>query len=873
MKRGLEYNRRSVRWERNAILFCLVLIFVGGAVLPQRPLSAAIPPAALSRGGMKLKFKNSPMDLVLQDYSEKTGRTLLQAPNLPKANITLEGQTDLTLDEYLLAIDTVLAMNNITLLRVGDKFLKVVPIGSARQEEMGIRSEETAPKDAAALVSQMIQLQYITINEAKQAIDALKHPYAQVHLFERINSILLTDTAANVNRIMEIIKYIDQPAEAKEEPNIIEIHYASAADIKRKLEEVIAEAQKDAEKTAVPKAKTSGAPGVERASTIPGVMRAAPSRVTPAAPAPAPSVDELIEQAERGILIGKVKIIADERTNILIIITRRENMGFFEKIIKVLDVMTAPDVMVKVIRLEYADAETLAASLNSLIGGKPAAAEKAKEGGKPVTKEEEGKSAALNDYVQQLQREVAATKEGKSKVGELSAANIKILADKRTNSLLIMATKADLAALQDMVKDMDIMLSQVLIEVVIFRITLASENDRGIDWVQRALISYQNGADGSKTPVVSWAGAFGGGNDRPNMKDPLTLTTVNSLSSVGNNLTYFFSFYGANLDTIIKLVANNTKGRIMASPQILTLDNKPATLSITSQRYFFQGQKYVSAANGSGTYVPDVALKELGTKLTCTPHINEKKYVVMEIVQTFQRPGATQTIADPVSGTTQWPTIDSSEFTASVAVRSGETIVLGGMIDTDKEATESKVPLLGDIPLVGNLFKYKTDADNRNETVVFITPHVLNSPAEVEKETARIRKSLGDGGGMWPKGWSDSKMADSFAKTKYWKEKHYVAVAGKSAGTVESAGKQTEVASPAKNVSGGKTAPAALSATNTSTKEAVPVAASAEATKDDGLQDLDPDLKRFIERQEKRWSKALKEVDESIDKENRGKTQ
>jgi general secretion pathway protein D len=893
MRRSADNTKITDGIGRRLVLSCLILALCLVYVPPVADVCAQQPPppprpAAPARpqpqasGNMKLNFKGCPMDVVMQDYGEKTGRTLLQAPNLPNVKITLEGQTALTLDEYLQAIDTVLGMNQIALLKVGDKFLKVVPIEQARREEMGIREETEAPKENGQLVSQLIQLQFIDMNEAKQAIDALKHPYAQVNLFERINSILLTDTAGNVNRILQIMKYIDQPVEAKEEPNIIEIHYASAADIKRKLEEVIAESQKEAEKTNVPKPRSSGAPGVVTTPTIPGVIRAGPGSAAKTSPVP----DELIALAERGIIAGKVKIVADDRTNILIIITRPENMGFFEKIIKVLDVETAPDVMVKIIRLEYADAESVATTLNSLIGGRSASVDKPKDAKTGSTMSgEEGKSAGLSDYVQQLQRDAAAQRDaagavkGKSKVGELAAANIKILADKRTNALLVMASRSDLGTLEEMIKSMDIMLSQVLIEVVIFKVTLSDDMQRGIDWVQRAFVSYEKGANGSKTPKVSWAGTFGGGTDRPNMKDPLSLTSLSSLSSVGNNLTYFLSFYDVNLDAIIKLLASDSRSKIMSSPQILTIDNKPATLNVTQQKYFYAGQKYVTTTSGAGTYVPDVQLKELGIKLTVTPHINEKKYVVMEIVQTFQRPGTPQTISDPVSGTTSWPTIDSSDFTASVAVRSGETIMLGGMVNTEKTSTESKIPLLGDIPIIGNLFKSRTDTDGRDETIVFITPHVLNTPEEIQRETTRLKIAV-DVDDMWPKGWSNSRMAD-IKKPDYAARRREKKQAAKEAAAKEKqaasqvSGANQEASGEKKSGSVAKQ-PAAPDGKDKATKEATTVTTNAAVTHTEANPDeakeqsasLDPELMQFIGRQEKRLDGTVKEINQEPSAEN-----
>jgi general secretion pathway protein D len=817
------------------------------------------------------------MDMLLQDYSEKTGRTLLQQPNIPKANITLEGQTQLTLDEYLQAMDSVLAMNGVALLKVGDKFLKVVLIATALQEEMEFRDESQGPPPIRPeLVSQMIQLQYITTAEAQLAIAPLKHSvYAQITLFDRINSILLTDTSANVNRIMQILKYIDQPTEAKEEPNIIEIHYANAADIKKKLDDVIADQQKDAAQSTVPRMRNAGSPGVVTTPTVPGVIRAAPATTrTQSQP------DEAITEAEKGIILGKVKIIADDRTNILIIITRHENMvGFFDKIIKVLDVPTAPDVTVKVIRLQYANAEKTAATLNTLIGGK--AADKSKDAAaKPGAPGEQGKSTSLNDYVQKLENPVtsATTANLKSKVGELSASNIKILADDRTNALLLMASKGDMAALEEMVKDMDIMLSQVMIEVVIFKVNLVNQNERGVDMIQRALVAYEQGANGTKNAKVAFAGVAGGGNNRSQMQDPMTLTSLNGLSSTSGNLTYYFTFFDLNLDAIIQLIESNNKTQILSSPQILTTDNEPSTINVTSQKYFFNGLKPVTAANGSTEYIDDVITKAVGTKLTVTPHINEKKFVVMKIEQTLDEEGAGQTVQG-AGGPAVWPTIDSSSITANVAVRSGETIVLGGLVGNTKTKNVSEVPLLGDIPIIGMLFKHTLDTFEKDETIVFITPYVLNTPEEMEVETARIRNSV-DVEGMWPKGWSRSKLADD--------TKHDYATKREERRLAEHAEKESKRADVERDAAfrtnaipmdahmekkqGGDEKTELTGKEQQSIEQTSAPVGSVKDTpaRNESIQsvsaeqvDTDPATEQFIERQEKRWDKEVKDVDQT----------
>ncbi len=710
-----------------------------------------------------LKFNQATLDIVLNDYSQKTERTLLMGPKVPKSMITLRSQGGLTLDEYLQAVEAVLAMNGIALVKVGDKFMKVVPIGEARQEAMQIGEQEfevildadgnpvtnltgklvqrvVGLDETDELVSQLITLKHIGVAEAKTAVEPLKHAYGLIHTFETMNSLLVTDSAANINRIMKILEYIDQPVEAREEPHVIAIKFSKASEIKGKLEELIADAQEE-QKKAVAVRKTSGSPGTVKA-TPPGVIRA---RTVPKATAEPEVTEEVMEQAERGIIRGKVKIVADDRTNILIIITRPENMKYFEKIVQVLDVETSPDVVVKVFRLEFADAKDVATMLNELIG---AAAKEETPAGAKAAVPEEG-STALRDVEKPS---AAVSADGKSKVGELSKDNIKILADERTNALIIMASKSDLATIEEIIKDMDMMLSQVLVEAVVLEVNLGDTFESGFDWLQRSIIAYNEDEFGTRSPIASFAGSGGGGDMAPS--DSLAFTKISEFpSDPMAGLTYYMTFFDLNLDMVLRLVSTDSRTKILQSPVILTTDNKDATIDVSTERYFYKGKKYVGGGDNT-FYEDDVETKKVGVSLTVTPRINAKKFVVMEITQQIDNVSGVQTINE-----TDWPIITSRKLEADIAVGSGDTIVLGGLVVNQTVNSESKVPLLGDIPLMGRLFKSQRDEDLRNEVIVFITPYVLNTPEEMEAD-ARRRADAASIEGMWKRGWSNSRLAE-----------------------------------------------------------------------------------------------------------------
>jgi len=712
-------------------------------------LSFAMRPGDLAEKPEALKYYNAPLDILLEDYSVKTGRTLLLAPNLPSPTFTLTSQGELEPDEYLQAIETLLAMHEIGLITVGERFIQVVPIRQARRTSLEIR-EDTAETlvhgRTGELVSQLIQLSHVTIAEATKAIDPLRHEFGTIHPFERTNALLVTDSAVNIQRMLQVLRIIDQPAETREDSNIIQIRYARATEIKAKLEELIRASQEDEQQRATaPRMRDTGAPGPETRTAPPGVIRARP-QPTRTDDQPDPRLEDLIALAERGIIRGRVHIVADDRTNQLIIITRPENMTFFNRVIEVLDIATTPDVIVEVIRLDFADAEQTATMLNNLIGA-TAREDDMRRGTEPA-EGEEPRAVALREF----ERRVAAVAESerRSKVGELSRDNITILSDQRTNSLIIMARRSDLETMREIIRDMDRMLAQVLIEAVIIEVSLDDTFETGVSWIQKSMVAYNENAAGRRTPIFSFAGGGGGGTvplDATGLTDPARLST--------SGLGYYFTLFDLNINAVLRASASDTRSRVVSTPVLLTTDNEEATLTSTERIYVFEGTTFVGTATDSRT--ARYRQEDVGLTLTVKPQINENHVVMMQIRQEFSEPGDTVgTDTDNLTG--QRISINRT-LEAKIAVRSGQTIVLGGQVRESASRRRDKVPLLGDIPVLGRLFSSNRRSSGRTETIVFITPYVLDSPEAAYDETVRRRDAL-DIGGMWQQGWSGSELAE-----------------------------------------------------------------------------------------------------------------
>ena len=321
-----------------------------------------------------------------------------------------------------------------------------------------------------------------------------------------------------------------------------------------------------------------------------------------------------------------------------------------------------------------------------------------------------------------------------------------------------MASGGDLIALLEIVKDMDMMLSQVLIESVVIEVKLGGTLDTGVTWIQDSLTAYNTDANGNKSPVASFAGRAGGS---------LTTKRSDAMETSGlskSGLGYFLTLYDLNLSAVIKAVSSDTRTKVISTPILLTTDNTEAKLTATEKVYVFEGTTYYNNNGGSaGSNSERYKQQDIGLELTVTPHINENKIVMMEILQKMSEPGDQTGDTENLAG----QTISRDRMIeASIAVRSGQTIVLGGQVREGNSRTRTKVPILGDIPLLGRLFNSDSRTKVRTETIVFITPYVMDSPDDVKNKAMDIKDALSIEG-MWKEGFSGSDMAEP-QKDHWW---------------------------------------------------------------------------------------------------------
>lgn len=733
-------------------------------------------PATLARSGLpdegpiEFDWMNADISQVLAKYSELTRRSAILQQGL-QGLVTFRSAGPLTIEEAIGALESVMMANGFAVVPMGEKFFKVVPSTTGTMEGVPISKEDNKVQEFDRLVAQIVRVKYLDAADVQRALTSgaavpgqqqaisgrvFMHPYGQIIAMPRSNALLLIDTALNVSRLKEIIEYMDTTSETKMETRVYVLENASAADVASILQQLISADQgTGTTRTAIP--------GQPMPPTIPG------------RPSSAVATDETV-------ILGKVLNSYDERTNAIILITQEVNFEFFEKIIKALDVKTNQDFKTRVFFLNYSDAEDMANMLAELIQGGGGASPVTRRttgqttsptarrtgtvgGGSRSTTGSAGRSGtgssssrtsgtrsssrsttAARSTFQSGQRTrgqfggttqpVPGVTPGVTPTGAAAAQmqlSIKIIPDIRNNALVISAPEADLEAFADVIKQLDVFPPQVAIDVVVAEVSLDDESTFGIDLLQRAVGGKKSRADGGG--LTSQSSSVQTNSPLANIIGSKMVGPQLIPAGLTGGLTYFASFFGGDLQGVIQALGSDSRFRVLQTPHIYTSNNQRARIFVGESRPFVTSvQQTVNSEQVRSNYENI----DIGVGLEVTPLINPDGIVTLSIFQTVDDV-KDQVIIDgnPV------PVLSRREADAvAVTVKDGQIVVLGGLNTRGKRSDVDKVPLLGDIPLMGNLFKRTTTRDLKIELVFFLRPKVIRTIEEAQRYTwARVEKN------------------------------------------------------------------------------------------------------------------------------------
>lgn len=392
-------------------------------------------------------------------------------------------------------------------------------------------------------------------------------------------------------------------------------------------------------------------------------------------------------------------IIAYPATNSLIVTDSVHNIKKIESLIKALDV-PAPEGKgkINVYYLKHANAEDIAKVLSSLVARIPAAP----PGAPPPA--------------------------GIPSAATILEGAVTITADKATNSLIIVASPIDYETIKEVVQKLDIRRRQVYVEAAIVEMSLAKQRELGFEF---------QAVNPIKPGEITAAGGTNFGNiGNAVVQGPAGLASMNGLAVGAVKGT--FTFKGVeylNVGALLRALQTDGDVNILSTPNILTTDNQKAEIMVGENIPFVTGQTQ-TAATGGGSILTSVERKDVGITLKLTPQITSDDNVKLDIYQEISSVTATAGLNPNIVG----PSTSKRSASTTVVIKDRETMVIGGLIRDNVTTTTSKVPLLGDIPLLGWLFKSKTTKVEKTNLMIFITPYIIKN----EEDAADITRKKSD---------------------------------------------------------------------------------------------------------------------------------
>jgi general secretion pathway protein D len=625
---------------------------------------------------VSLDFDDVELADVIDTIARMTNRNFIYDDRV-RGRVTIVSPTPIPLDQAYAVFESVLQVKGFTTVETPGGALKVIPLRDAKETNVETVMSSRQPANRDRFVTRLIPLRYIEADSIVTTLKPLVSKDASMAAYADTNTVILTESASNIRRIIAILEAIDIDT-YQDDIAIIQVEYADASVLAAQLAEIYG-------------AQVGAGGGPAKAP--------ARSRRRAAAPNAGAS-----SSGAGSNPLSRVRLITDERTNSLITIAPTSQLDEVRQLIRKLDVPVTGGGQIHVYYLQHADAEELAQTLAALIGGAPAPGGGAPGGGQ----------------AQALRTAVTALAEG-----------IRVTADPATNALVIQARKEGYDALIGVIEMLDVERPQVLVEALIMEADVSDGSELGFDGIYRFMAGDLALQIGTVTDAAA-RGAVAGATGIDTAKIPGSFFgTVEA----GN------SNDGSSIKGIIRATANDSGINIISAPHILTQDNEEAEIRIGDNIPIITSRVQSAAGittDGLSTSV-NVERQDIGVTLRVTPQITEGESLRLEIFQEITDVNQTLAVGDPNEVGVP---LTSRRIENTVVVKDGDTVVIGGLISDRYLDSESKVPFLGDIPVLGWAFKSAIRELKKVNLLVFLTPHIVRSPTEMEYESIRKREEF-----------------------------------------------------------------------------------------------------------------------------------
>ncbi|MCI0749482.1 MAG: type II secretion system secretin GspD [Nevskiales bacterium] len=579
-----------------------------------------------------LNLKDADILTLITAVSEITGKNFIVDERV-KGKVTVVSSRPMSSEAVYETFLAVLQIKGLAAVPAGDT-IKIVQESNVRQEG-GAALSSGAGRPDDDVVTYVYQIENVSAAQLVPILRPLVPQWGHLAAYGPSNMLIISDRAANVVRLEKLIQQIDRSGDREIE--LVRLVHAGATDVVRILTTLV-QSDKGPEAAAKP-----------------------------------------------------ATIIADERSNSVLIGGDKSERQKLLDIVSQLDVPLSEDGATQVVYLRYASAENLAPILEGYVqkpGGTPAAT----PGAAP------GDGAA------------------------------RILADKDTNALVITASPKAMRALKAVIAQLDIKRSQVLVEAVIAEVSAAKSSQLGVDWaifndnriVSGSILDSATLALAAATTDAEAALALGA-NGAPGL-----VLGGGSDNSPG----------GTSFAILLKALQGDGDTNVLSTPSVVATDNEESKISVGQEVPFLTGSFTSTGTSTSGTVNPfqTVERKDVGLTLGLTPQISEGNNIKLKLSLEVSNLSSSTTALDLIT--------NKRTLTTTVTVESGQILVLGGLIDDQVTDTQNAVPFLSSIPFLGSLFKFRSVTKDKRNLMVFIRPAILREAAEVDYYTRRKYESL-----------------------------------------------------------------------------------------------------------------------------------
>lgn len=596
---------------------------------------AAMAQAPVAQGDgdeLVLNLRDADINGLIEIVSQETGINFIVDPRVRGQVNVVSGQA-IKRDELYDLFLGVLKSYGFAAVAGAEGTVRIVPEVQAKENEVGTLERSSRGDE---FITHVISVRHLDASQLVRILRPLVPKGGHLAAAAESNSLVIADTAANVRRIEALIQRIDQ--ESMEEFEVIPLEHASALDLVRITE---------------------------------GLQASSPE-----------------ENASK-----RVRMIADERTNTVVLLGDPQKRLAYRAMIRQLDV-AGDEGNTQVHYLRYAKAEDVAEVLRGIAEGRDV-----DDGAVGSTSSSSGTSSGSYGYGNQQTR-------------------VRIQAHESTNSVVIYGPAELTREMSQIIRQLDIRRAQVLVEAVIAEVSYDRAKELGVQW------GFAN--DGAGVGVINFARGSGGIlNLAAGINSFLEgdITTPPSLSD-GATLGGVGTIGSTQIGLLINALQGDSSSNILSTPSLLTLDNEEAEIVVGQNVPFIVGR----SVENSGQAFDTIQREDVGIKLRIRPQINEGNAVRLEIEQEVSQ------IAPGASGAADLIT-NKRSLNTHVMVDDNQLIVLGGLIDDQMVETRDKVPVLGDIPGLGRLFRYDTASVEKRNLMVFLRPVIVRDTAVAESLT------------------------------------------------------------------------------------------------------------------------------------------